>query len=599
MRPGQRRIRDYFARYRGAFLAGFLALVLTNLLALAIPWLLKRAVDALEASDAGAWAEASTYALWMAVAAVAMAVIRTLSRILIFNSGRRVEYDLRTELFDHLAAMHPTFFRERSVGEIMSRAVNDLSQVRLLLGPGILNFINTAVAYAVGLSLMLYIDPRLTLAALVPYPFILLAMRHFGMRLYLRSRAVQESLGEMSEYLQENLSGQQVIKAYAREEEAVRRFADHNDRFLRRSLDLALTRGAMVPLFGVLGGVGTLVVLYLGGRAVISGRISLGDLVAFNGYLAHLAWPTLALGWMLSIWQRGRSAMRRINELFLAQPAIFDVPGVRPVPPLKGHVEVRGLTWRWPDDGSVALEDIRLDVPAGRTLGIVGSTGGGKSTLVDLLPRLKPVERGTIFIDGHDVLDIPLRQLRQAIGYAPQDPFLFSATLHENIAFGRPEASREEVIAAAKLAAVHEDIVRFPRGYDTLVGERGVTLSGGQRQRIALARALLTEPRILILDDSLSSVDADTEARILASLSEVMEGRTALVVSHRIAAVKGCDEIIVLEGGRITQRGTHETLCQEPGLYADLWRRQRLEAELDSDDPAPVDLPPQERADVG
>ncbi len=582
--PRPRRVRDYFARYRGAFFAGFAALVLTNLLGLSIPWLLKRAVDALKGGDASAWSEAQRYALWMIAAALLMAVIRTASRIFIFNSGRRVEYDLRTELFDHLVSMHPSFFRERSIGEVMSRAVSDLSQVRLLLGPGILNFINTAVAYSVGLTLMFYIDPLLTLAALLPYPFILLAMRHFGTRLYERSRAVQESLGEMSEYLQENLAGQQVLKSYGREAEAERRFERLNERFLRRSLDLAFTRGSMVPLFGVMGGLGTLVVLYLGGTAVIEGRISLGDLVAFNGYLAHLAWPTLALGWMLSIWQRGRSAMQRINELFVAKPVIRDTPGIRPVPPIEGRISLRRLSWRWPDDGSLALDDVSLEVPPGGRLGIVGPTGAGKSALVSLIPRLMPLGRGMLFIDGRDVLDIPLRQLREAIGYAPQDPFLFSATIHDNIAFARPDASREEVVAAAKLAAVHEDIVRFPKGYETLVGERGVTLSGGQRQRVALARAILKDPRILILDDTFSSVDADTETRILEGLREVMQGRTSIVVSHRIAAVKDCDEIVVLESGRVIERGTHSELLQRGGLYAGLWRRQRLEAELERED---------------
>ncbi len=578
--PRRRLIEDFW-RHRWAFGAGFVALVLTNLLALAIPWLLRHAIDALAEAGGGGPRVARTFALAMAGVAVLMAAVRTMSRILIFNAGREVEYDIRGALFEHLTRLPPAFYRRVSVGDVMSRAVNDLGQVRLIFGPGILNAVNTIVAYTVGLSLMVAIDPWLTLAALLPYPFLLLLIRRFSWRLFRQSRAVQESLGALSTFVQEDLAGQQVVKAYGIEAEMERRFAEHNDRLLSRSLALALTRGGMIPVFGLVAGIETLVVLWMGGTWVIEGRITLGALVAFNGYLAHLTWPTIALGWMISVWQRGRSAMARLNEIFGETPEA-DEAGLAEAPvSIAGAIEARGLTVTYPDADRPALREISFRVAPGERLGIVGPTGSGKSTLVDLLPRLSEVPRGQLFVDGVDVLDLPLPALRRAIGYAPQTPFLFSDTIHANIAFARPDATREEVERAARLAAVHEDILRFPDGYETLVGERGVTLSGGQRQRVALARAILKDPVILVLDDSLSSVDADTEASILEGLEEVLEARTSVIVSHRLVAVQRCDRILVLEEGRLSAQGTHETLLATSTFYRDLWRRQRLESSLE------------------
>ena len=579
---GRRRIRDYAWRYRRELALGFGALIATNVLALAIPWLLKLAVDSLEAAEPEAVATARRLALTIAAAAAVMCVIRSLSRMWVFGAGRRVEYDLRNDLFAHLSRMSPAWFQKESVGDVMSRLVNDLAQVRLLLGPGLLNIVNTTVAYAVGITLMAIIDWRLTLMALIPYPLLMLWIRYFAGRLFRSYRAVQAKLGDISTDLQENLTGQQVIRCYGREGSSIELFERRNDEYLGLSLKLAMTRGLMIPIFGLVGGIGTLVVLWLGGRAVIEGRITLGALVAFNGYLALLAWPTIAMGWILSIWQRGKSAMVRLNEIFAAIPAVSNPPKAEAASPIVGEVELRDLSFTYEGASSPALSGVSVRIPAGSRLGIVGNTGSGKSTLVDLLPRLEPSPPETIFIDGVPIEKIPLSALRRAIGYAPQVPFLFSATLHDNIAFAHPDASREEVREVARLAALDDDVSGFPKGYDTIVGERGVTLSGGQCQRVALARALLASPRILVLDDSLSSVDAETEARILAGLEQAMEGRTSIIVSHRIAAVRRCDQIVVLDDGKIVARGTHEELVAAGGLYADVWRRQRLEAELES-----------------
>ncbi len=579
-----RRLRDDFLNYRGEFAVGFVALLTTNMLALSIPWLLKQAIDALASPEfggnGGGTAVAARWALWMAGVAVLMGIVRTVSRVVIFNAGRKVEFDIRNGLFEHLSRLPPSHFQRMSVGDVMSRAVNDLGQVRLVLGPGILNVVNSAVAYTVGLGLMFSIDPWLTLAALAPYPLLLLVVRRFSWRLFQQSRAVQESLGTLSTFVQENLAGQQVVKAYNLQSEMNRRFQGRNRDLLDRSLALALTRGGMIPIFGLIAGLETLVVLWMGGAWVIDGRITLGALVAFNGYLAHLTWPTIALGWMLSVWQRGRSAMERLNEIFTAVPEIRDESPVS-VETISGHLEARDLSFTYPGAEGPALEGITFVLEKGHRLGIVGPTGGGKSRLVDLLPRLAEVPRDQLFIDGIDINDLPLGVLRRAVGYAPQEPFLFSDTLHANIAFARPEASREEVIRAAKLAAIHEDIEDMPEGYETPVGERGVTLSGGQRQRVALARAILKDPALLILDDSLSSVDADTEARILSGLDEVLAGRTSIIVSHRVVAVMECESILVLEEGRLAAAGTHAELLERSAFYAELWRRQRLESTLD------------------
>ena len=480
----------------------------------------------------------------------------------------------------------------------MSRLTNDLTAVRALFGPGLLNLLNTVLVYATALTLLFKLSPRLTLLALIPYPLLLGVARIASRHIHRASRAIQEQLGAMSTTIQEDLAGIAVIKHYALEDSRQKSFRGVNDEYLKRALALVRTRGALMPAFAMLGGVGTLIVLWAGGREVIAGRMTVGSLVAFNGYLVLLSWPTFALGWIIGIWQRGTAGWARVRELLETKSGIVDLgdPERVPKPPrdelrqakpgsahaidaisLQPSIEVRDLTIA--ADERRLLDGISFKLPAGATLAIVGRTGSGKTTLVDAVLRMQEVAPGAVRVGGRDITHIPLAELRSLIGYAPQDAFLFSATVADNIAFGMRDdvdgAARDErVRRAAEAAGLAPDVAVLPDGYQTLVGERGITLSGGQRQRVALARALAAEPRILILDDSLSSVDAETEKTILTRLRPILAGRTSIVISHRVAAVKDADQILVLDGGRVAQSGTHAALLASGGLYASLYREQ-------------------------
>jgi ATP-binding cassette, subfamily B, multidrug efflux pump len=591
----------------GRIALGCLCLVGTNAFSLAIPWLLKQAIDALrDLPPAVAHGIVVRDAIAIIAFAVAQGVIRTWSRIFIFDAGRNIEYGLRRDLFDHLTRLDPGFFRRHPTGDIMSRLTNDLGAVRMLFGPGLLNLLNTALVYATGLALVLKLSPRLTLLALIPYPLLLGAAKLASRHIHRASRAIQEQLGTMSTAIQEDLAGIAVIKHYTLEESRQRAFRAVNDEYLERALTLVRARGMLMPLFAMLGGVGTLIVLWAGGREVIAGRMSVGSLVAFNGYLVLLSWPTFALGWIIGIWQRGVAAWTRVRELLTARSTIADgAPERVPMPPRdelrqarpgSAHaiadalddaapatasntpsIEVRDLSIV--GDGRPLLDGVSFVLPAGATLAIVGRTGAGKTTLVDAVLRMQEVAPGAVRIGGRDVTRIPLAELRGLIGYAPQDAFLFSATVADNIAFGiRGElgagARDERVRRAAEAAGLAPDVAVLPDGYGTLVGERGITLSGGQRQRVALARALAADPQILILDDSLSSVDAETERAILTRLRPILAGRTSVLISHRVAAVKDADQILVLDGGRVAESGTHAALLASGGLYASLYREQ-------------------------
>jgi ATP-binding cassette subfamily B multidrug efflux pump len=577
--PDRTSIRGLLRPESGGVLLGCVCLAATNAFSLAIPWLVKSSIDALRAQPSSiAHAVVVRDSALIIGFAIAQALIRTWSRVLIFNAGRNVEYRLRQDLFSHLMRMEPAFYRRHPTGDLMSRLTNDLSAVRMLFGPGLLNLFNTAFVYATALWLLVRLSPALTLWALLPYPLVLLAARLGSRRMYRASRALADQLGTMSAAIQEDLAGIAVIKHYALEPTREAGFRKLNDEYLTRSLALVRARGTLMPLFAMLGGVGTLIVLWVGGREVIAGRLSVGSLVAFNGYLALLSWPTFALGWIIGIWQRGLAAWMRVRELLVATPGISDAAGLdqRGLPTGAPSLEVRELTIAV--DGRKLLDGVSFALPAGATLAVVGRTGAGKTTLVDALMRLQDVAPGTVHVAGRDVTAMPLAALRGLCGYAPQDAFLFSATVAENVGFGvEGGAPPERVRWAAEAAGLAPDIAVLPDGYETLVGERGITLSGGQRQRVALARALAADPRLLILDDSLSSVDAQTEREILTRLRPILAGRTSILISHRVAAVKDADQILVLDAGRVAERGSHAALLAQGGLYASLYREQLAE----------------------
>lgn len=584
-----RRLLRYVQRYWLRYAAGGACLLATATLAMAVPYLVKRAVDTIQAGG-----EARSVA-WFAIVIVAIAllqgVVRTLSRALIFNVGRDVEYDLRNDLFAHLSSLPLDYYQRGQTGDLMSRLINDVTAVRMLLGVGALNLVNTPIYYIYGVSIMLSLSVPLTLAALLPYPILMFAVKRVSRRLMEQTLRVQEGLADLSSAVQENVSGSHVIRAYAAESVAVAQFERLNDQFTERSMNLARVRGRLMPLMRLASGTGTLVVLSYGGWQVIHGRLGLGDLVAFIGYLNLLAWPTMALGWMLSIVQRGRAAMQRLEQILLTVPDIADAPGTRPLGPVAGRIELRDVSFAYPGqrNGRSVLDHVSLTIAAGEKVAIVGRTGSGKTTLVQLLTRLFDPTSGAVLLDGRDLRDIPLADVRRAIGVVPQDPFLFSMSIKDNVAFGTDTMPDDAIHAAAAAAGVADDVAAFPYGFDTVIGERGVTLSGGQKQRLTLARALAVLPPVLILDDALSSVDTRTERHILHQLEAGRGDRTCIVIAHRISTIADSDRIVVMDEGRVAEIGDHQTLLARDGLYADMVRQQQLEdeiEELDTADPA-------------
>lgn len=573
-------VREYFARHRGLYTWGFLLLAATNVLALSVPRLLKYTVEALQAADRK---RLILYSAAIAAVAIAQAGVRTLSRLAILGASRQVAYELRDRLFRHLQRLPLSYYASRPVGDITSRAVNDMLLVRSFFGPGLMNLVNTSLVYVTSLALMFLMDVRLTLLAIAPYPFFMLAVNRLSRRVYGRSMAVQEQLAAITSRAQENISGINLIKTYAREEAEAAGWAAQSREYFARAMSLARARGAMAPLMGIMASAGTLVVIGIGGRAVVEGRLTLGDFVAFNAYLAYLVWPTFAFGWILNTFQRGAAALKRIGEILGEPTEERDLPEGTPDRPLGGDVAFQGLTFAHPGapSGTSHLWGIDLAIPRGGVLGILGTVGSGKSTLVSLLPRIVQPPPGTVFVDGRDVNEIPLARLRRDIGMVPQESFLFSRTIRENVAFGPGPVSEAEMEDAIAVSRLEKDLLRFPRGLDTIVGERGFTLSGGQRQRAAIARALACSPRILILDDALSSLDAEVEQEVLEGLQRYRGDRTLIIVSNRVATLSWADEIAVMDDGRIVERGRHDDLIEGDGLYARIHRRQSLAHHLE------------------
>ncbi len=553
----------------------------TTTLIMLIPWWIREAIRVIERG--GTMREVSFYALIIAVAAVLQGIVRTFSRFLIFNAGRDIEYDIRNALFAHLQKLPLTYYHSHRTGDLMSRLINDISAVRMLLGPGILNFINAPLYYFYAMILMLSMDVKMTLAALLPYPLLIWAVRSFRGRILKTSLRIQEQMAELSSHIQENLSGMHVVKAYAQEQNQIQQFTGLNKDYQKRSMELAVLRGRVEPFMKAISGLTILIVIWYGGARVVRGDLMVADLVAFIAYLNVLAWPTAAFGWMLSLIERGRAAMERLEEILKVEPGIASPAAPLPIKNLKEGIEFRDVCFAYGQqlNGQGALKDISFTLPCGRTLAIVGRTGAGKSSLVQLIPRLYDVASGEIRLDGEDIRRLSLSELRRIMGYVPQDAFLFSATLRRNLSFGRDGISDQEIETAIRIARLDRDVAIFPQGLDTIVGERGITLSGGQKQRATLARALLLNSPILILDDCLSSVDAETEHEILKALRDILKHKTCIIVSHRTSAVKHADEILVLEEGNIIERGDHRTLLRKGGVYAELFRRQQLSEELE------------------
>lgn len=575
------RLIDYLWRYRRRYLLGGVCLIGTTSLLMLVPWWVRGAIDVIERGDPDS--ELGGYALLIALAAAGGGLLRGISRSIIFNAGRNVEYDLRNDLFAHLEKLPLGYYQSQKTGDLMSRAVNDINAVRMLLGPGFLNLVNTPLYFVYAAVFMFAMNWRLTLAVAACLTLLALVFRQFRGRIQRASLRVQRQMSRMSAHVQENLSGMHVVKAYVQAKPQTARFAEMNEEYQVRSLDLARCRGMINPMMVGLHGLTVLVVLWYGGWLIMREQSGVADLVAFILYLNVLAWPMAAFGWMISLLERGRAAMERLEEVFGVEPAIAD-----PEHPVPLRDKARGIefdrvsfAYNGAANGDTVLRDISFEVPPGRKLAIVGRTGAGKSTLTHLIPRLYDVTSGTIRMGGVDVRALSLEELRGAIGYAPQDPFLFSTSIQDNLKFGDEDASEQEVRRVLDVADLEGEVEVFPEGLDTRVGERGITLSGGQKQRATLARAILANPDYLILDDCLSSVDAHTEQRILDSFESVLKGKTCIIISHRMAVIKQADEILLLDGGRIVERGDHESLLRADGLYAQMYRRQQMSDELE------------------
>lgn len=574
-----RTLVPYLRRYRRQYALGFSVLVVNVAVFTTIPFILKLAIDGL--SRGLTRGQLGDLCLLLVAAVLARGLLQYWQRLILITTSRDIEYDLRNDLLWHLEKLSMSFFQEYRTGDLMARSTNDLNAVRNMLGPGIMYSANAVVLVVVVLAILLRLDWRLTLIAFIPAPAISLCVQWFGKRIHDRFERIQAMFSTLATRVEENLTGLRVVRAFAREPQETKAFESLNADYVRRNLRLVKLSGSFDPLLQLLLGIAFVLVLWFGGRAVLEQQITLGSFVAFNAYMMQMSFPMIALGFVINIVQRGTASLERIQQIFRTEPAIADGPRTdSAIRELEGSIEFCHLTFSY-NGGPPVLKDINLRIAAGSTVALVGHTGAGKSTLASLLPRFYDAAPGMVRVDGRDIAAIPVEVLRRSIGMVPQEAFLFSDTLRANIAFGVADATDEQVEAAADVASLAVDVADFPEGYRTRVGERGLTLSGGQKQRTALARAVLRDPKILILDDALSSVDTLTEERILERLQEVTRGRTTLLISHRISTIRGADHIVVLQDGAIVEQGTHAELIGLGGVYAELYEKQLLEEELE------------------
>ena len=584
-----RGLAPYLRRHALGMVLGALYFVGANAAALLGPYVIGRAVDSLH--QAPGRSSLLAFAGLIVLIALVQGVLEFVARYSNNRISRRIEYELRNQVFAHFQRLELAFFQQRTTGDLVARAINDLSAVRMFLGPGYNNLVNTIIAFSSTVFVMARIDLRLTFYATGALPLVTLIFILLHRQIERRYKRVQDQFGVISARAQENFSGIRAIKAYVQEEAEIASFNRLTAEYRKRSIAYARMSSLMWPAMATVAGISVVLLIWLGGSDVIARRISIGQFVQFNTYIGQLVWPMIGLGWAFNLYQQGSASWRRIEEVLSYEPTIADGAETRPVQALRGEIEFRGVGLSY--GSHLVLHEINLHIPAGGTLAIVGATGAGKTSLVNLIPRVFEAQQGQVLIDGVDVRAIPLAVLRRAVGYVPQETFLFSEPLAENVAYGVERTVLSEVQASAEIAQLSKDVADFPAGYATMVGERGVTLSGGQKQRTAIARAVHKNPAILILDDALSSVDTNTEEEILRRLRQVMAERTSIIIGHRISTVRLADQIVVLHEGRIAERGTHESLLALGGLYAAMYRRQLLAEELQDDgqiaDPAESD----------